>query len=87
MNVNRKILVLALAGSVAVAVGCAAGLGWMYRTVRTYEKKHKVSVLVPGNEITVRTNSCAKAQVDADAVATNVVTAVAATNAGNYDAP
>ena len=54
MNVNRKILVLALAGSVAVTIGCAAGLCWMYKTVRAYEKKNNVSVLVPKDENIIR---------------------------------
>ena len=57
MNVSRKTLAIALTASIAVTVGCAAGLGWMYQTVRAYERKNKVSVLVPQDENIVRNNS------------------------------
>ena len=80
MNVNRKILVLALAASGAVALGCMAGLGWMYWTVRAYERKNNVSVLLQKNEITVRMNSCAASLGNSSAVATNAVKATAAAN-------
>ena len=56
MKITRKVMVLAFAVNAAVAVGCAIGMGRMYRAVRTYEKRHNVSVLSPENEITVRMN-------------------------------
>ena len=57
MKITRKVMVLAFAVNVAVAVGCAIGMGRMYRAVRTYEKRHNVSVFSPEDETTVRRKS------------------------------
>ena len=54
---KKKIVVFALAASVAVAIGCAAGMCWMYLAVRAYERKNNVSVLSPLNENTEQKNS------------------------------
>ena len=58
MKMNKKkIVILALAVNVAVLLGCAAGMGWMYHAVRAYERKNNVSVLAPQDENTERPNS------------------------------
>ena len=54
---KKKIVVFALAASVAVAIGCAAGMCWMYQAVRAYERKNNVSVLSPLNENREQNNS------------------------------
>ena len=54
---NKKIMNFALTATVVVAIGCAAGMGWMYRIVRAYERKNNVSILSSTAEDTNRANS------------------------------
>lgn len=54
---TKKIMVFALAASVAVTIACAVGMGWMYRAVRAYERQNKVSILSLQNENTGRNSS------------------------------
>ena len=57
MTINRKTLISILAANVVVAIGCIAGMGWMYRAVRAYERANNVSILSPGGGNTARNDS------------------------------
>ena len=60
MTINRKTLISILAANAVVAIGCIAGMGWMYHAVRAYERANNVSILSPGCENTAQNSSQGK---------------------------
>ena len=60
MTINRKTLISILAANAVVAIGCIAGMGWMYHAVRAYERANNVSILSPGCDKTARNSSRGK---------------------------